>query len=380
MNSLPILGGALALASLLGSVERISLERSRRDLPHRIHVNGTRGKSTTTRLIRAALAEGGVRALSKTTGTMARYVLPDGREESIRRRSRANIREQVAALRRARTEGASAAVIECMALRPELQWISEHEMLRSTIGVITNARLDHVELMGRELREIARTLGNTVPENALLVTGDPLVAEVLAERARELGTTLILAQPLSRDAENSLPRWWAEDAGIALEVARRCGISDDAAMRGMATARPDPGAVRVLELAPGVQALDASAANDPASLLELVDEDGGRDRPLLFVYNHRSDRVPRLESFLRAGLPGDILITGEAPGGAVVKRLGHGRTGTKFVRRRELEAALGVRIEAARGAEKSLPRIVLCGNTKGFSPTRDLAPSPKRQS
>ncbi|MBL8968480.1 MAG: hypothetical protein JNG85_15860, partial [Spirochaetaceae bacterium] len=177
MNSLPILAAAFGLAAALGAAERAALAAARRGLAIRIQVNGTRGKSTTTRLIRAALAEDGIACLSKSTGTAARYVLPDGREEAVRRRAAPNVREQIAAVLRAWREKATALVVECMALKPELQWASERLILRSTIGVITNARLDHVETMGRDRAEIARSLGNTIPERGILVVGEAFLAE-----------------------------------------------------------------------------------------------------------------------------------------------------------------------------------------------------------
>jgi len=352
----------------LGGAERIMLSRARKALPIRIHVNGTRGKSTTTRLIHAALCEGGIATLSKTTGTSPRYVLPDGREEAIARRASANVREQIGAMRRAAREGARAIAVECMALKPELQWFSEHQMIRSTIGVITNARLDHVETMGRGAEEIALTLGNTVPDHGVLIVGDPLLARVLAGRAAALGTTLRVAVPLSAEAGEGAPSWWAQDAGIALEVARCLGLPDDIALRGMRKARGDPGTVRELELEGGIHVLDASAANDPDSLLGLVDEDGGRERQLLFIYNNRVDRTPRLTSFLAASLPGELVVTGDAPGHSILRRFSRGKGAARpdFVPRRRLEAEIAARLERAAADGNPRPRVVLCGNTKGW--------------
>ncbi|MFA5852966.1 MAG: poly-gamma-glutamate synthase PgsB [Spirochaetales bacterium] len=367
MNSLEILGPALALLIALGGAERAALARARRRVRIRIHVNGTRGKSTTTRLIRAALAEGGLVSFGKTTGTAARFIFPDGTEKTVARRASANIREQITAFRLAKRLGAEAIVLECMALKPEFQWFSEHGIIQSTIGVITNARLDHVEDMGRSPEEIAATLGNTIPEHGILITGDQLVAQALAERAYLLHAEIFLAAPLAGPLRiPGDPDWWAQDAGIALEVAKRCGISESLAMAGMRRAMPDPGAARELSPWPGIAALDASAANDPDSLLELIDEDGGRNRSLLLIYNHRADRAARLESFLHADLPGLLVVTGDRPRWDVLgiskRKLEH----PQFVKRDLLSRFIHEKIVALEGKEAATLRIVLCGNTKGW--------------
>src|SRR4030088_1393476 len=72
-----------------------------RAIPMRIHVAGTRGKSTTTRLIAAALRAGGRCVVAKTTGSEPRLILPDGRDDIWQRRGPATIREQLRFVRRA---------------------------------------------------------------------------------------------------------------------------------------------------------------------------------------------------------------------------------------------------------------------------------------
>ena len=131
---------------VLGLVEHVRHRRSLARLPVRIHVNGTRGKSSVTRLITAGLQGGGVRTAAKTTGSAARYIHADGTEVPIRRVGPPNIKEQIAVMRQAASEGVEALVIECMAVRPDLQRVSERRIVHSTIGVITNAPVSYTHL------------------------------------------------------------------------------------------------------------------------------------------------------------------------------------------------------------------------------------------
>ena len=112
---------AAALAAGLaayGVVETRRHERALGKVRVRVHVNGTRGKSSVTRLIAAGLRSGGVRTFAKTTGTMARMIYPDGREADVYRVGRPNIIEQTRIVRRAVECGAEAIVLECMAVMP----------------------------------------------------------------------------------------------------------------------------------------------------------------------------------------------------------------------------------------------------------------------
>src|SRR5512139_2374317 len=140
--------------------ERRARDRALAAIPIRIHVNGTRGKSTVTRLVAGALREAGIRTVAKTTGTAPRIILRDGSERPVRRRAPASIREQLWLLREAHRLGAEAVVVECMAVDPDLQAVCEAQMIRSTIGVVTNVRLDHAEAMGRTIDEVAQALAS----------------------------------------------------------------------------------------------------------------------------------------------------------------------------------------------------------------------------
>src|SRR6266700_4553723 len=140
------LGGCMAWMRFAAWRHRRQLRR----IPIRIHVAGTRGKSTTTRLIAAGLRAGGRRVVAKTTGAQPRLILPDGSEEAWPRRGPASVWEQRRLFVRAARLGADTVVVECMAIRPELVWASETHLIEATTAVITNARADHFEDIGED--------------------------------------------------------------------------------------------------------------------------------------------------------------------------------------------------------------------------------------
>ena len=82
----------------------------------KLHVNGTRGKSSVTRLIAAGLRNGKHKVFAKTTGTEPKFIFPDGTEELISRRGPANIRENIKLIKTAVDNGADTIVFECMVM------------------------------------------------------------------------------------------------------------------------------------------------------------------------------------------------------------------------------------------------------------------------
>ena len=171
--------------------ESHQLRAARRQLAHVVHVNGTRGKSTTCRLIDAGLRAGGLRVFCKTTGTDPMTIEVDGQQRPILRRGKANIKEQIGILRRAARQGAQVLIVECMALQPELQHTAQHRILRADVGVITNVRRDHADVMGQTLPEICGALCNTVPRGGVLFTAEERLGAQIAAAARRWGSGFV---------------------------------------------------------------------------------------------------------------------------------------------------------------------------------------------
>ena len=280
--------------------EAIRARRDRRVLRHVVYVNGTRGKSTVTRMIAAGLAAGGHRVLCKTTGTLPIAIHPDGRQEHIERRAPANIREQLTYLHKAAREKADVLVIECMALQPEYQRVSGRSMLRADVGVITNARLDHTDVMGDTREEILDCLVEMLPQRGLIFTAERDFPQRMAERAKKLGSALTVSDPASvRDLPGAMELDFPENVALALDVCMGLGVDRLTAFEGLKAFVRDPFALSVYgnETLTFVNALSANDVSSTKRIYEATRGSGGEE--LIVLVNNRGDRPARALDMVR---------------------------------------------------------------------------------
>lgn len=351
-----------------GVIESRIHKKNLKKIPWIIHVNGIRGKSSTTRLIHGGLAAAGYKVIAKTTGTEPRLIFEDGQEKKIFRAGIPRIIEQRKVINSIKDRNIDILVLECMAISPEMQWISENKLLQADIGVITNVRYDHQDKMGRSLDEIASTLALTIPKNGVLITGSRQFLEKFRELAATQGTITYFASgtlaatnqadsppaekptgPIQAkvtdavQAENDkINRGRAADSlklknyfkapvfrqnvASALEVCRLFDLNDQVALKGMATARPDPGALGFYKLLSNgyrLYFINGFAANDYESTLKTwevwqdwYNYENYSLLPLIGIFNSRIDRGYRLKeiSKINASIKfSKLFITGYSP-------------------------------------------------------------------
>jgi len=303
------------ILSIYGLIEFALHQKRIYSIPIRIHVNGTRGKSSVTRLIGSALREGGIQTISKVTGTYPRLILENGCEVGIFRKAGANIIEQLSIINYASKRNAQAIVMECMAVQPQYQWITETKMLHSTIAVITNVRLDHIDVMGYTLPEIAKALGNTIPQKQNLFTSEKILFSDLKKISDQRNTRIHLADEdsVTEDEMKGFAHIeHKENVALALAVSNHLGIDRKIALSGMYKAIPDAGALklsRVNVFQKKINFFNAFAANDPQSSLmiwEKIKQEIGFRGVKIILLNTRQDRLDRAKQL--TGMVGSELI------------------------------------------------------------------------
>lgn len=293
---------------VIGFIEARLHQNAISKIPIRVHVNGTRGKSSVTRLIAAGLRGGGMKTYAKTTGSSPRFIDEKGNDHVIQRFRPASIGEQIRMIARFSKESPKAIVMECMAVQPQYQWVSEHKILQSNYGVLTNVRADHLEEMGYSLNHIANSLSNTIPYNEKFFTSETKFANLLENKTKDNNSEFNLSNP--NDLDNKYMDGFSfiehpDNVALALDVCEKIGVEKDTAIKEMRKMIPDPGALTITKISAEEKNIDfvnAFAANDPQSTLktwEIICQFYKNDKKKIALFlNTRTDRQLRTQQLL----------------------------------------------------------------------------------
>ena len=268
-------------------------------------MNGTRGKSSVTRLLAAALKANGIRVFAKTTGTLPRMILPNGKEYPVYRPSGANIIEQLRIVSLSANQEAEALVIECMAYSPHLQSLCELKLVRATHGVITNARADHLDVMGPEEEDVVKALLGTTPVKAKLYTCERDYIDEFQKACHDRQSELvsISAEESEMISDEEMAGFsyveHKDNVALALKIAADLGVSREVALKGMYEVVADVGALNEFHISYFGRSLifvNGFAANDPESTEMIwklsLERHTNIDRRVM-VINCRADRPDR---------------------------------------------------------------------------------------
>ena len=188
----------------------------------------------------------------------------------------------------------------------------ELKIVKATHGVLTNARPDHLDVMGPTERDVAKALAGTIPVNSKYFTAENIHLDFFEYACKDRNTQLIAAT--AKDAElisedeinNFVYSEFKINVALALKVTDDLGIPREVALNGMWEATPDPGAMT--EYTFGIKdscmnLANAFAANDPVStkmLWDILCEKYEYCDKKVLVVNCRNDREDRSKQIAEA--------------------------------------------------------------------------------
>jgi len=338
LNKLYLIIFIISIFLLYLVIESVLLNRWRRSIPLRITVTGTRGKSSVVRLLAAVLREDGKKVLAKTTGSEAKYILPDGSETQVIRRGIPSIIEQKKLLRRAARLHADCVVAEIMSIHPENHFVESQQLLKPNIVVLTNIRLDHTDAMGKTEDEIASVYCLDFPEKTTVFIPENEIRPIFEKSANNNNAELIAVKKsdlstLNPPGSKSKTVGFSENFDLVFSVGKYLGINEEIITRGIQKAKQDIGGLKIWKYQSKFSSkscflVNAFAANDPQSTVEIISHVKNmlpfKTEKFIGLMNLRADRGDRTLQWIQA-LQNEtaqnfkkIFVTG--PHSGVVKR------------------------------------------------------------
>jgi len=290
----------ILLLSLL-IMEKRMLQKSIGFMNMRIHVNGTRGKSSVTEYIAAGIASARPGVMAKVTGIIP-SVIHNGVIQPVNRTGPARVQEQVTILRSAFSKKVKTMVMECMSIAPELQKL-EGSIFKPHLYVITNIRDDHREEMGKDIESQAEAICNAIPANCRVITGERQFIKKIEEKASAGNSTVITAGELEERLRKQLPYGiFPENVALALTVCWEAGIDPEKAEAGIMNwiAGTKSPLTTIHAGGKNIRFLNAFSVNDVTSTESFIGhwkEVADHKGKISVILNTRADRPVRSDLF-----------------------------------------------------------------------------------
>ncbi len=290
---------------LIGIILALIIEKYRHDfflkqIPTRISVTGSRGKTSTVRYLASILRASGFSVLAKTTGSEASYILPDGQVEIIQRKGIPNILEQKKVIRKAAQLNVDFVISEVMSIQPENHWVESQRLLKPDFTIITNLRPDHLDHY--EDHAMVRMIENDLVRGTTII----LPANELNHDLLDLCRSQDISQ-ITCESDNS----FRQNQILAACLAKSLGISSDIIEQGIHDAEMDRGRVEEFHLHAGdlpIIFVSAFAANDPLTSEAVIEKVRAKypvneyDMFGFFTFrDDRGERTKQWENHLKQG-------------------------------------------------------------------------------
>lgn len=291
----------LVLIISLLIIERRLVKRRVGYLSLRVHVNGTRGKSSVTEYVAAGLSYSQPDVMGKITGIVP-SVIHKGVKTVIERQGVARVQEQINIISLAHRKKVRKLVLECMSIAPELQR-TEALIFQPHIYVITNIRDDHREEMGLSLESQAEAICSAIPENCKVITNERRFLDKIKDKAEKQNSTVILAEEADNALKERLPFGiFPENVALALAVCKEAGVERTRSEAGIMNCilNSESPLTTISQGGKKIHFLNAFSVNDIDSTALFIrhwTKDIDHNGKITVILNTRADRPLRSQLF-----------------------------------------------------------------------------------
>lgn len=292
-----------AVIILFMILEYFWLSISIRRIPTRILINGTRGKTTTVKILHQLLNQAGWMTFSKTTGDLPQLHYPDGKSKTLHRFGPANIKENIRQFIYTTRYKPQAMILECMALHPELQNILSHKIFRPTHIALTNIKNDHQEVMGVDHTDIVQSMAHSLTANARKFLPEELQDGFRKVISHEYGTQFYKEAPYSKVFSNIPPQIIEANWGLIRMVCEELQINSQitSSVFTREWKRIDE-SLRINIPHLNLEFIDLFSINDPDSASQFINHqrlNNSIEKVEILLLNTRRDRPLRSLEFLK---------------------------------------------------------------------------------
>ncbi len=283
-------------------IESYLINRSVKRIKCRLHVNGTRGKTSVAKYICAILRDNNFRTMGKVTGDFPAMIYPDGKTSLLNRKGPARVQEQFKIIFKAAKQKADALVLECMSINPVLQKL-ESKFFKPDVYIITNIKDDHQEVMGNTINEQIKSITDAIPPKCVVIAPHADYLETIVEKSNAQGAHFIEKITLNPQEKENIPDFaHLSNVELAITAAVQCGVKRENALNALKAYLNKEKETLVYHLSEGTRPyfLNAFSVNDTDSTSDVFNKwkySLSPDRKTAIVFNTRSDRPLRTKLF-----------------------------------------------------------------------------------
>lgn len=277
-------------------IEKYYVDKNVKKFKVRVHVNGTRGKSTVVRYIASLFRKEGITTFSKITGVVPAYFTDDTQPQIIKRRGGARVTEQFKMISKASDYGSDALVLECMSINPELQKL-ESRVFKPHYYIITNIREDHQEDMGKTPDEWVDSICSAIPNNCVVITSETVHFKKIIDYAKKVHSRVINAKKYELPEEVKNIAGVVEDnLQITLAIACELKIDPGKFLQNIPSFEEEAQQKTISVNNYNVKFYNGFAINDVPSAEVFINKIKNKMQPdekLVVLFNSRADRPLR---------------------------------------------------------------------------------------